>query len=451
MNHSIQTLSVIAISSMAMLLVVACSDDTTTSNTTSSSVGGMGGDAVGGTGGVGGGTGGGGGQLKPTCNNGTVEPGEVCLDGAFFKYASGITGAVDFELVNCSTSEDEDLDVLVLGQTVGITPHLGLVEQQDNGQLMPGDDLVMASPGVTAMAFDPTTNYRGRLGIVGGSTLNIVSVSGACTLTLFNSYALPGVVQGGVGAFEIDTDNITDYLTYVQVGAQEQLVHYRSLNDSINTSPAGIDDDVVAFTVGVAIPGNGSNVLFAEAATRKINLLGSNEGVLGGAGQAPSIEQTGNGLIDMVIADFNGNTFGDIISANKTDNTISVMPNDGGGYFLEPAVSVKGSAAGIMGLAPIDIDDGDIDGDGDIDVITVNEGDIGQGVGPSLTLFINGGEYSFVIATPGNDDAPVMTEWPLSVPGTPKQVRIVDFNGDGAADLLALFANGDVGVMLAKP
>ena len=441
------TYSLAIMSALAILASTACcGDDETTSSATTSSAGGSAGQ--GGSAGGAGGTGGG--ETQAVCGNGMAEV-ELCFDNTVSSYTAGVSTVIGMELVDCDG--DDDLDVLVLGKTATDNPALSVRINNGAGVLETGPTLNLASTGVLAMTFDPNSDYRGRFAVVGGSTLNIVSLgSNNCALTAHSNFSVPGLITGGVGALDLDGSEESDYVVPVKVGAGNlQTWLYRSSEGMVVQ-----DGEFAATSVSAVVSASNTSaapgVMLANDLQRQVLLVVKNgiNGVSNGA-QAPfSPAQTGNGLVDLVAGDFGKDNEPDIITANRLDSSITVMHLDKGAYTLShPDVSIAGD--GDPASFPIDIGAGDIDGDGDLDVVTANEGN-GGAIGASLSVFLNLGDLVFKVAqTSAAPNPPIPLAWPVSVAKRPNQVHIVDFNGDGAADLVFLYGDDEVGVMLANP
>jgi len=180
------------------------------------------------------------------------------------------------------------------------------------------------------------------------------------------------------------------------------------------TSPFSIARLVLAaglLTLGVEVP--------AQAAA------------LGSQCPAPREVRVGTGASKTAVGDFNRdgrldaavvNSFGDQDNESASDDTISVLLNDGKGALVaRPKVPVGNrTPAGIVSA--------DFDADGKIDLAVANtdSDDI------SLTILIGDGEGGFTVRTP--------------VPVSPQlqDLTVADMNGDGRPDLIG--AAGDQGV-----
>ncbi len=117
----------------------------------------------------------------------------------------------------------------------------------------------------------------------------------------------------------------------------------------------------------------------------------------------------------IAIADVNHDGMLDIIVANTTDGTLSVLLGDGKGRFTPAAGSPFA-----CGKSPNDIATGDFNGDGNLDLLIANTET------PYLTLLLGDGKGGFAPAP----HSPFDTHSHPHVHG----VAVADFNGDGKLD-----------------
>ncbi len=436
----------------ATTITAACGDDDASSTATTGSTGSNGGGAGGSGGQATGGAGGVGGTAPAaTCGNVVTEVGEVCFNGIAPVTAAGVSGLIDLEVTDCD--QDGDLDLLMLGSTPSITPQLSVLLNKGDGVFTQGPTLMLVSSGVVGMAFDPTSSYRARVPVVGGNTLNIVAIGSDCSLSLAESKTLPGPVQAGVAAVNLDKSAPSNYLMFVDVNGPNELYWYTGADNVVNQyGPVPNLDVVSAVSSGVIQPGAAA-AIFANAQGKRGELFfTSSVNVPSPAGSVPTIGTTSAGVVDMILTDLDANGYGDVATANQSASTIGVMFSDSASIAATyPDISITGTGP-TKGYNPIDIAAGDIDGDGDIDIITANEGDVSQGAPPSLTLLLNDGSGKFTIAVASDSTtAPVQTGFPMALDAKADEVHLVDLNGDNALDMVFLSGDGDVAVMLAKP
>jgi len=110
----------------------------------------------------------------------------------------------------------------------------------------------------------------------------------------------------------------------------------------------------------------------------------------------------------VAVGNFNSGTVPDMVVANWSDSSVSVLIGNGDGTFQAPINSATGTNPGSIAV-------GDFNGDGKMDVATANGGDV--------SVLIGNGNGTF--------QAPVN----ISVGDSPSSVATGDFNGDGKIDL----------------
>jgi hypothetical protein len=130
----------------------------------------------------------------------------------------------------------------------------------------------------------------------------------------------------------------------------------------------------------------------------------------------------------VAIADFNGDGMPDVVAANQTSNTVSLLPGNGNGTF-QPAQTLQ------AGAAPMSIAAGDFSGDGAPDIAVANSG---------------AGNVSVLI---GNGNGTFQAARTFATGSGPAFVTVADVNRDGRSDLVtansgagtvsALLGNGD--------
>ncbi|AJC79788.1 serralysin-like metalloprotease domain-containing protein [Rhizobium etli bv. phaseoli str. IE4803] len=139
---------------------------------------------------------------------------------------------------------------------------------------------------------------------------------------------------------------------------------------------------------------------------------------------SPTSLQVGPGTSDIVAADINGDSIIDLLTANHTGGTVSVLLGQGGGQF---AASVNYT----MGGSPIDLELGDLNGDGILDMVAASP------FASSITVRLGTGTGTF-----GSE-----VSYPTGF--GPRGVMLGDFNHDGVLDAAAAHASGsDLSVLL---
>lgn len=142
-------------------------------------------------------------------------------------------------------------------------------------------------------------------------------------------------------------------------------------------------------------------------------LLGNGDGSFGAktdiaVGTAPS---------GVALADFNGDGLLDIAVTNSTDNNVAILLGNGDGTFQAPVTYPTGNL-------PAAIVTGDFNGDGHTDLAVVNQTD---------------GTVSILL---GNGDGTFGAKKDFPVGATPVAITTADFNADGRTDL-AVANHGD--------
>lgn len=136
---------------------------------------------------------------------------------------------------------------------------------------------------------------------------------------------------------------------------------------------------------------------------------------------------TGAAAAPTVVAspDLDGNRWPDIVTANGSDGTFSVMLNDGTGAF--PSVKQYAAGSDVALLAALDLN-----GDNRPDVVAESAQD------ETLHVFINNGDGTFTLPVTYGMGAPVTS------------FRITDYSGDGYPDILIGLTNGELLGLLNK-
>ena len=125
-----------------------------------------------------------------------------------------------------------------------------------------------------------------------------------------------------------------------------------------------------------------------------------------------STNAVGNNPFTVVATDVNGDGKADLICANSSDNTLTVLTNSGGGGFV-----LSGTYS--VGSEPHGVTAADVNGDGKVDLISANADD------STLSVLTNDGSSGFAFAST------------LSVGWHPISVTEADVKGDGKVDLIS--------------
>jgi Ca2+-binding RTX toxin-like protein len=197
-----------------------------------------------------------------------------------------------------------------------------------------------------------------------------------------------------------------------------------SFGAPVSYLPATAGVGVQALAVG-DVNGDGIPDLVCVTADDKVNVF---PGQAGGTFGSPTTYATGNTPVSVVLADLTGNGRLDIVVANQVDNTIGVLLNAGGGNF-QPMVSYNIPTSNQIFGSPGGLAAGQL-------VTGVDRDDIVDANGDVLLSHPDGS-----LQLVGNDGVSV---------GQSGSVAIADMNNDGTSDVVGVsgniqvaFGNGD--------
>jgi hypothetical protein len=129
------------------------------------------------------------------------------------------------------------------------------------------------------------------------------------------------------------------------------------------------------------------------------------------------------------LADFNGDGKLDIVTANASINTLSVLLGDGAGGFI----AAPGSPVASGGSVPFEVTVADFDGDHDLDIAVTNAGS------NTVSVLLNDGHAAFTPAAGS----------PIGVGSIPRGIESGDLDGDGDADLVVVnSSNNNLSILL---
>ncbi len=178
---------------------------------------------------------------------------------------------------------------------------------------------------------------------------------------------------------------------------------------------ADLNGDGKADLVSANMSGNSITVLLAN----------SSGGFTAASGSPVAV---GAGPQSVAVADVNGDGKPDLIAANTTASTLTILIGDGTGRFTATVGSPLATASPVSFLAV-----GDFNGDGKTDIATVNVGS------DSVSILLGNGAGGFVAATGS----------PFAVGLSPRSLAIGDLNIDGRLDIVvANYLGNSVTVLL---
>ncbi len=156
--------------------------------------------------------------------------------------------------------------------------------------------------------------------------------------------------------------------------------------------------------------------------------------------QEASSYTSGSGPRDIAIADYNGDQYLDLAVANWSEGSISVLINNGNATFAAPVKYPAIQSHDHGTNRPLKLAAGDFNGDGYPDIVVPLTDEIVEGAYSSdrIILLMNNGDGTFAGARNFN-------YYGLN-PQDPNSVCTGDFNRDGYLDFAALFLMGGVRV-----
>ncbi|HXD83736.1 MAG TPA: FG-GAP-like repeat-containing protein [Rudaea sp.] len=129
----------------------------------------------------------------------------------------------------------------------------------------------------------------------------------------------------------------------------------------------------------------------------------------------------GSSPLSVIAADVNGDGKLDLVAANQTANSVSVLLNTTVAGAIMPSFSAQNTFA--TGSTPNSIAIGDLNGDGKPDLVVTNSG------GATVSVLLNN-------TTPGATTPIFATQQTFATGNNPHSVAIADINGDGKPDLI---------------
>ena len=177
----------------------------------------------------------------------------------------------------------------------------------------------------------------------------------------------------------------------------------------------------------MANSGNSRLSLFYADASANFQLLPAATTLAGGPGYASadrySSMATGLTPVDVMSADINGDTYTDVVAVNSGGNTVSVWlgTSAAGAGFSAPSVYAVGTAPQAAVL-------GDVDRNGSIDLVVAN------GSAISISVLLNNG--AGVFNTKVDYPALTVAQQGADPAAQPRSIALGDLNGDGNPDVV---------------
>ncbi len=240
-----------------------------------------------------------------------------------------------------------------------------------------------------------------------------------------------------VSIFAMADINGDGKLDVVAVSASQDASHVGQIMLSINTTAAGAGSPSFAApqifptgldprsAISIDINGDGKpDVITANRNANTISVL-LNTTVTGAATGSFAAQQTfatGTNPISVTAADINGDGKPDLIVANSSVGTISILLNTTPPGAAVPSFAVQQTFA--TGSNPQQIISADINGDGKPDLITVDSS------GNTVSVLLNN-------TVPGSLMASFGIKQSFAAGSLPLAIAVADLNGDGKPDLIA--------------
>ncbi len=355
----------------------------------------------------------------PKCDNGIVDPGEVCFVSDAAVIETGNNSLVDLVMADCNG--DQILDALVLNSTdIQLTAllHGGSGPFTDR---LDSSAITFAASSMTVGEFDGNSATT-DLAVGHNGKFNVLKGDGACGFSLLTgrptkgpssdivAFNLDGVGQDDV-AISFQDSNSVGYVSHWVLGGGAP-VEMGAAGTPVALVAAKLDGDELDDLAYIVDQGTTIFIRYNY----------------GGGFLSPSKIDVSANPVALASADLNGDDKADLMSLNASGVTVAVKM--GAGFLVKPPASV-GVSSGTF--EPSALATADVDGDGDLDVVTANVG--------STSILLNDGSGNLSLAS----------GFPLVLPQPATRVATTDVDGDGTADLVFSTSNGKLLLLGQSP
>jgi Ca2+-binding RTX toxin-like protein len=241
-----------------------------------------------------------------------------------------------------------------------------------------------------------------------GSNSNATKVPNGAKLGSFNGTVNGSGFTGTITYKDIETLNI--------VGANSTPPDFSSSTEyTAGNGPRGV--------VTADVNGDGHlDMIVANSLSNNITVrFGDAFGSFGPAMTYSAGGKKAQQTTTVAVGDVNGDGFLDIVVTNRKTNNVSVLLNDGTGHF--GAATLYDTGVKRSGKFPTAVKLGDMNGDGNLDIVTANSN---TGKNGSISILLGTGTGSFGTATVAK-----------TLGRRPRDLELVDVNGDGKLDVVA--------------
>ena len=214
---------------------------------------------------------------------------------------------------------------------------------------------------------------------------------------------------------DANNDGLTDILT-ANSGSNNISILLRQAGGGFASAiSVGIDDNPEDLAVGDVNNDGINDIVVTNTAGRTFSLL-LGQSTTSASFDSPVMFQVGNTPVSILLADFNKDTYLDVATANRGDNTASVLLGDGTGYFTS-------QIAYATGAGPQKIVTGVLTGN-PADPLKYTDLVIASRYDSNVTVLVNNGSGAFTSTGQFSSGT-----WSAAV-------AIGDINGDNLADLV---------------